>query len=177
MEAGFSRPTYTMRLVVTIVALAAVSLAAQNTPADLIIHNARVYTADESRPQAEAIAIRGDRIVAIGGSADVLALRGPSSTVIDAAGGAVIPGLHDAHGHVAGLGASLQDLVEGHHADRAARDPDDDGEDHRHRRPHRLSVIAVRLKPDTTYVGVGFNRPVFVGAGFSRPYRNASDKS
>jgi predicted amidohydrolase YtcJ len=89
-------------------ALAAPS--AQDAPADLILHNAKIYTVDESRPRAEAIAIRGDRIAALGTSADMLALKGPSTRVIDARGATVIPGLHDSHGHFTGLGASLQVL-------------------------------------------------------------------
>jgi predicted amidohydrolase YtcJ len=83
---------------------------AQNAPADLILHNATIYTVDDARPRAEAIAIRGDRIAALGTSAEMLALKGPATRVIDARGAAVIPGLHDSHGHFTGLGASLQVL-------------------------------------------------------------------
>ena len=83
---------------------------AQNAPADLILHNAQIYTVDDARPRAEAIAIRGDRIAALGTSAEMLALKGPATRVIDARGAAVVPGLHDAHGHFTGLGASLQVL-------------------------------------------------------------------
>src|SRR5918999_3019342 len=79
-------------------------------PADLIFHNAKIHTADDRQPQAEAIAIRGDRIAAVGTSADVLALKGAATRVVDARGGAIVPGLHDAHGHFTGLGASLQVL-------------------------------------------------------------------
>ena len=83
---------------------------AQNAPADLILHNATIYTVDAAMPRAEAIAIRGDRIAAVGTSAAILALKGPATRVIDARGAAVIPGLHDSHGHFTGLGASLQVL-------------------------------------------------------------------
>jgi predicted amidohydrolase YtcJ len=79
-------------------------------PADLIIHNARVYTVDARNPTAEAVAVAGDRIVRVGRDADVLALRGAATRVVDARQTALIPGLHDAHGHVAGFGASLQTL-------------------------------------------------------------------
>jgi len=75
--------------------------------ADLILHNARIYTADARNTVAEAVAIRGDRIVRVGLSADVLGLRGPATRVVDAQGAAVVPGLQDAHGHVTGLGATL----------------------------------------------------------------------
>ena len=80
------------------------------TPADLLIVNARVYTVDGGQPEAQAIAIRGDRLLIVGTTADALARRGPSTQVIDAGGRAVVPGLHDAHGHVLGLGERLQNI-------------------------------------------------------------------
>ena len=79
-------------------------------PADVIVHNARIYTADLNRPTASAIAVRGDRIAMVGDDVSVLRLRGDETRVVDAAGTAVVPGLHDAHGHVAGLGERLQIL-------------------------------------------------------------------
>jgi predicted amidohydrolase YtcJ/ABC-type multidrug transport system permease subunit len=79
-------------------------------PPDLILHNSRIYTVDAKRSVAEAVAIKGDRFLRVGRSADVLALRGPSTRVIDLRGATVLPGLHDAHGHVVGFGASMQNL-------------------------------------------------------------------
>ena len=79
-------------------------------PADLILHTARIYTVDAARPRAEAIAIRGDRILRVGSNADVLSSRGPATRVIDLRGATVVPGLQDAHGHFTGLGQSLQRL-------------------------------------------------------------------
>ena len=91
--------------------LAFATLAAQTpAPADLIIHNARVCTMDPRHPAAEAVGIRGDRIVRVGTDAQVLALRSSSTRVIDAGQTAIVPGLHDAHGHIVGLGASLENL-------------------------------------------------------------------
>ena len=84
---------------------------AREAPADFIVHNARIYTADDARPRAEAIAIRGDRIAALGTSVEMLRLAGDRTTIVDAAGAAVLPGLHDAHGHFTGLGASLEMLA------------------------------------------------------------------
>ena len=98
-----------MRLL-PITAALVVLAAAQQPPADLIVYNARVYTVDEARPQAEAVAVRGSRIAAVGTSDDVLRLKGASTRVIDAGGAAVIPGLHDAHAHFARLGESLRTL-------------------------------------------------------------------
>jgi predicted amidohydrolase YtcJ len=77
-------------------------------PADLIIHNARIYTVDRANSVAEAIAVSGDRIAAVGSNADMLERRGGQTRVIDAQQGAIVPGLHDAHGHFVGLGESLQ---------------------------------------------------------------------
>jgi len=76
--------------------------------ADLIIHNARIYTVDPGNAIAEAIAITGDRIAAVGSNAEILARRGDATRVIDAQQAAIVPGLHDAHGHFIGLGESLQ---------------------------------------------------------------------
>jgi predicted amidohydrolase YtcJ len=79
-------------------------------PADLIVHNAVVHTMAEAQPAAQGFAVRGSRFVAVGTSADVLRWRGPSTQVIDGGNRAIVPGLQDAHGHVLGLGASLQAL-------------------------------------------------------------------
>jgi predicted amidohydrolase YtcJ len=79
-------------------------------PATLIVHNAQVYTMYAAQPTAEAVAVRGDRIVLVGTSAAALDLRGPETRVIDAGGATLIPGIQDAHGHFTGLGESLQVL-------------------------------------------------------------------
>lgn len=79
-------------------------------PATLVVHNAQVYTVNQSQPTAEAIAVRGDRIVLVGNNQDALELQGPSTRVIDAQGATLVPGLQDSHGHFTGLGASLQVL-------------------------------------------------------------------
>lgn len=79
-------------------------------PADLILHHARIYTVNPKQPTAEAIAVRGDRILRVGSNADVLARRGAATRVIDVQGATVVPGLDDAHGHFLGLGQGLQRL-------------------------------------------------------------------
>lgn len=85
------------------------SAQASSSPS-LILHNARVYTVDPRSAAAEAIAIAGDRIVQVGKDADILALRTASTRVLDLRGATIVPGFHDAHGHVVGLGAALQDV-------------------------------------------------------------------
>ena len=78
--------------------------------ATLIIHNAQVYTSHAGQPNAQAVAVRGDRIVLVGTSQAALDLRGPDTRVVDAAGGTLVAGLQDSHGHFTELGASLQVL-------------------------------------------------------------------
>ncbi len=84
----------------------------QNRPAaDLIITNAKVYTVDKQQPRAEAVAVLGERITAVGSASAIDAWRGPGTRVIDAGGRLVSPGFNDAHVHFldSGLGlASVQ---------------------------------------------------------------------
>ena len=96
--------------VTMVVAVVAVGAAQNAPPPDLIIHGARIYTVAERMPTAEAIAIRGDRIVFVGSSADAVKLRGQATRMLDARGATIVPGLQDAHGHFTQLGASLQRL-------------------------------------------------------------------
>ena len=84
---------------------------AQTTPAaDLIIRNAHVWTVDASHPEAEAVAVLGDRIVAVGTSQQVDAWRGPHTRVVDAAGKRLLPGFDDAHVHFTDGGAQLDSV-------------------------------------------------------------------
>ena len=72
---------------------------------DLIIRDADIRTMDPRAPRAEAVAIAGDRIAAVGSTADVVGLAGPGTEQIDAGGRTVLPGIVDAHNHVR-LGAT-----------------------------------------------------------------------
>lgn len=87
------------------IALAAMPAPAQ-AQADWVLHNARIYTVDTDQPRAEALAIRGERILMVGSDADVLATY-PDARRVDAAGRTVVPGLIDAHAHLMGLAESL----------------------------------------------------------------------
>ncbi|MGH9840467.1 MAG: amidohydrolase, partial [Blastocatellia bacterium] len=69
------------------------------TAADLILHNGFIWTVDEAKPRAEAIAIRGDKIVKVGGDAETLALKGERTQVTDLKGAFVVPGFNDNHVH------------------------------------------------------------------------------
>ena len=80
---------------------------AQQQPADLVVTNGRIYTADGARPVVDAMAIRGGRVVFVGDRAGALALTGTNTRTLDLEGRTVIPGMTDAHAHVTGLGQSL----------------------------------------------------------------------
>ncbi len=75
--------------------------------ADLILRNARIWTADSARPRAEAVAIRGERLIAVGSNTDVERYRSPRTRVIDAGGRFVTPGFIDDHTHFSQAGALL----------------------------------------------------------------------
>src|SRR5271170_2040001 len=68
--------------------------------ADLIVRNAKVSTLrDGDGATAEAVAVRGERFAAVGGETEVMRLAGERTTVVDAGGRRVIPGLNDSHLH------------------------------------------------------------------------------
>jgi predicted amidohydrolase YtcJ len=79
--------------------------------ADTIIVNARVVTMDPAQPRAEAIAIRGDKFLAVGSNADIRNLASSRTRVIDAARGAVVPGFIDTHNHAGGTTLLYEVLV------------------------------------------------------------------
>ena len=76
-------------------------------PADLILTHGRIYTVDAQKPWAQALAIRGDRILAVGGDKEIGALAGPRTRVIDLRGKFALPGFNDAHVHIEATGALL----------------------------------------------------------------------
>ena len=88
--------------------LLAPPLAAQQPPADLIVVNARIYTADATRPVARALAVRDGTILFVGSVRGAEALAGPGTERWDVDGKTVIPGMVDAHVHLVGLGQSLR---------------------------------------------------------------------
>ena len=95
-----------------ILLLCASSLFAQgvtNAPADLIVTGGHIYTVDDSRPAAQAFAVRNGVFAFVGSEREAMALRGANTRVIDLHGATVVPGLADAHGHLSGLGEFLHD--------------------------------------------------------------------
>jgi predicted amidohydrolase YtcJ len=73
--------------------------------ADIVLRGGKIVTVDRDFSIAEAVAVQGDRIMAVGKDGDIAALIGPATRVIDLGGKTVIPGLHDSHIHTMG-GAS-----------------------------------------------------------------------
>lgn len=120
-----SRPRAAAAISAAALALAA-ACAGRPAPADLLLTHARVYSlawgepgrdgapaADAPHdsagwhPDAEAVAVRGDRIVFVGSLRDAERFRGPATKTIDLAGATLVPGLVDSHTHVAELGSNL----------------------------------------------------------------------
>jgi predicted amidohydrolase YtcJ len=79
-------------------------------PADLIVHNGKVLTLDAQNRTAEAVAVKADRILAVGTDAAILKHKGPATKLIDAKGQSVLPGLYDSHTHP--VGAATSELTE-----------------------------------------------------------------
>ena len=75
-------------------------------PADLVLRNGKIVTLDKDRPQAQALAARGDRVVAVGTDAEVAPLIGPKTRVLDLQGRLAVPGFIEGHGHLMWLGDS-----------------------------------------------------------------------
>ena len=79
--------------------LADMAVAAQAQAPDLVLVNGKIVTVDDRFTIAQALAIRGQRVVKVGTTAEIDALKGPATRVIDLAGRTVIPGLIDNHAH------------------------------------------------------------------------------
>jgi predicted amidohydrolase YtcJ len=91
--AGFTAAT------VGATSLVATSSLAQNIAPDLIVINAKVTTMDDSKPRAQAFAVRDGRFIAVGDTTDIKSLAGPKTQVYDAKGMMVVPGFNDTHNH------------------------------------------------------------------------------
>jgi predicted amidohydrolase YtcJ len=76
----------------------------QREPATLVLRNGRIATVDDAKPQAQALAARGDTLVAVGTNDEIAAYVGPRTRVIDLQGRRAIPGFIEAHGHFTGVG-------------------------------------------------------------------------
>ena len=79
-------------------------------PADMVLHNGKIATVDPAKPQAQAIAIRGDVIAAVGTNEEIEPYIGESTQVIDLAGMLAVPGFIEGHGHFTSLGEAKMNL-------------------------------------------------------------------
>jgi predicted amidohydrolase YtcJ len=104
------RSTLTALLVCAPLAIQAQAPRAAAAPAELIVTNARIYTADDAHPLAEALAVAGGKLLFVGSTVEVMALKGPATRVVDADGQTIIPGMTDAHAHLYGLGVVLRQV-------------------------------------------------------------------
>src|SRR5437660_12268853 len=75
--------------------------------ADLVVHNGKVWTGDPAKPEAQAVAVWRDRIIKVGTDAEVKALAGTNTKLIDLKGMRLIPGFYDSHVHFLAGGQSL----------------------------------------------------------------------
>ena len=91
----------------SLAAFCSISIDAQNSAIDLAIVNANIHTMDEAQPIAEAVAVRGNKIVAVGSNREIRKLIGTDTKVIDAGGRLVLPGFNDAHVHFLESGFQL----------------------------------------------------------------------
>jgi len=93
-----------------VLVIAVAGLAQTRPAADLIITNGKLYTVDRNQPRAEALAVIGERIVAVGSTGEIDAWRGSNTRIIDARGRLVLPGFNDAHLHFISGGLQLDNV-------------------------------------------------------------------
>jgi predicted amidohydrolase YtcJ len=130
-------------------------------PVDLIVFNASVYTADASGRMAEAVAVRGNQILRVGSNREINRLRRPQTIVVDALGGAVVPGFNDAEARLidGGLALDTIDLLD-------AETPDEVNA--------RIRTWAA-ANPDRPWVvGRGWDAEVFQNGGPTRQLLDAA---
>jgi predicted amidohydrolase YtcJ len=101
---------YIVAFIVSVTFIAGLLVGAQRDdgPVDLIVVNGNVYTADGDGTMAEAVAVQGNKILLVGSNREVQRLRRPQTVVVDARGGAVLPGFNDSHVDFIGSGLALE---------------------------------------------------------------------
>jgi predicted amidohydrolase YtcJ len=105
---------YLVAFIVSVTFIAGLIVGAQRSddgPVDLIVVNGSVYTADGDQTMAEAVAVQGNKILLVGSNRDVQRLRRPQTVVVDAKGGAVVPGFNDAQVNFVESGLTLQQVA------------------------------------------------------------------
>ncbi len=125
--------------------LAAAGCGKDVEPADLVLRGGKVVTVDESRPVAEAVAVRGDRITAVGSDGDIEHYIGEATVLVELDGRTAVPGFIDSHAHFLGLGRSktILDLTNARTWDEIVV---------------RVWMAADRAEPGTWIVGRGWHQ-------------------
>jgi len=93
-----------------VVATVACGVAPREEPARLVLRNGRIVTVDPQRPEVQALAIRGDQVIATGSNDEIQRFIGETTPVIDLAGRLAVPGFIEGHGHFTGLGETKMQL-------------------------------------------------------------------
>jgi predicted amidohydrolase YtcJ len=88
----------------------AAQVVAPAAPADLVLRNGKIVTVDDARPEAQAIAVKGDTILALGSDQEIQRYIGARTRVIDLNGALATPGFIDAHVHFTGVGEAARNL-------------------------------------------------------------------
>ncbi len=96
-------------LIVSIIAFSS-SCTQEKEPADLVLKNGKIVTMDESNPEVQAVAVRGDVIIAAGSDKKIDAYIGDATQLIDLGGRLAIPGFIESHGHFTGIGRAKMQL-------------------------------------------------------------------
>src|SRR5262245_41139367 len=91
-----------MRRILFLAIVLSTPLASRAEEADIILHHGKIVTVDGPFSIQQAVAIRGDKLLAVGANDEVLKLRGPKTEAIDLEGRMVLPGLMDSHVHPTG---------------------------------------------------------------------------
>ena len=107
---GSARSWRILICVLALLVLAASGCGPHVEPADLVLTNGHIATVDSARPTAEAIAVRGDRVVALGTVAEIKPYIGQKTEVIDLAGRFAMPAFTESHAHFMGVGEAKLNL-------------------------------------------------------------------
>jgi predicted amidohydrolase YtcJ len=91
-------------LIISIALLSLVSINPKVETADTVFKNGNIYTVNERQPHAQAIAVKGNRIVFVGSDSEVKKYEGKQTRVVDLQGRTVVPGMTDSHNHLIGVG-------------------------------------------------------------------------
>jgi predicted amidohydrolase YtcJ len=81
-----------------------------NLKPDLILYNGKIVTVDNTFSMAQAVAVKGEKIVAVGKTADVRKLKGSKTQMVDLKGKTIIPGINEGHLHMLGTGLDLSKI-------------------------------------------------------------------